>query len=124
MKVEAILSNSQLLRGTGEQNTYKLDNLNKEPAMQANEQKYNNLTANVDEVSKEKAKEMVEGLNDFLEPVHTSIEFQFHDKLERYYVSVVDRETDEVVKEIPPKKLLDVYAAMFEFMGFIVDERI
>ncbi|SEQ25105.1 flagellar protein FlaG [Piscibacillus halophilus] len=124
MKVEAILSNFQLLRGTGEQNTYKLDNLNKEPAMQANEQKYNNLTANVDEVSKEKAKEMVEGLNDFLEPVHTSIEFQFHDKLERYYVSVVDRETDEVVKEIPPKKLLDVYAAMFEFMGFIVDERI
>lgn len=123
MKVEAILSNSQLLRGTGEQTLYKTNSVKQRPAMQANE-KREELNQSVEEITKEKAEELVEGLNDYLEPMNTSVQFEFHDKLDRYYVSVVDRETDEVVKEIPPKKLLDVYAAMAEFMGFIVDERI
>ncbi|WP_181347267.1 flagellar protein FlaG [Thalassobacillus sp. CUG 92003] len=68
--------------------------------------------------------QVVESLNEFLEPTDTSLKFEFHDKLERYYVTLVDKQTDEVVKEIPPKKMLDVYAAMAEFMGFIVDEKI
>lgn len=56
--------------------------------------------------------------------MHTSIKFELHDKLDRYYVSVIDKNTDEVIKEIPPKKMLDMYAAMAEFMGFIVDEKV
>ncbi|GEN56554.1 hypothetical protein GCM10012290_11840 [Halolactibacillus alkaliphilus] len=67
---------------------------------------------------------MIEGLNDFLEPLETSLKFELHDKLDRYYVKVVDSKTDELVREIPPEKMLDMYAQMFEFMGFIVDEKI
>lgn len=67
---------------------------------------------------------MVEGLNDFLEPINTSIRFVLHDKLERYYVRVVDAQTEEIVREIPPEQMLDMYAAMAEFMGLIVDEKI
>ena len=74
--------------------------------------------------SKEEAAELVKGLNDFIEPMHTSIKFELHDKLDRYYVSVIDKNTYEVIKEIPPKKMLDMYAAMAEFMGFIVDEKV
>ncbi|WP_245911308.1 flagellar protein FlaG [Paraliobacillus ryukyuensis] len=73
---------------------------------------------------KKQVEGMVEALNEFLEPTHTSIKFKVHDKLDKYYVTVVDSDTDELIKEIPPKKLLDVYAAMAEFMGFIVDEKI
>lgn len=67
---------------------------------------------------------MVEGLNDFLEPINTSIRFVLHDKLDRYYVKVVDAQTEELVREIPPEQMLDMYAAMAEFMGLIVDEKI
>ncbi|HHU18943.1 MAG TPA: flagellar protein FlaG [Bacilli bacterium] len=67
---------------------------------------------------------MVEGLNDFLQPVNTSIRFVLHDKLDRYYVKVVDAQTEELVREIPPEQMLDMYAAMAEFMGLIVDEKI
>ncbi|SER81385.1 flagellar protein FlaG [Gracilibacillus ureilyticus] len=77
-----------------------------------------------EELSKENAKSMVDGLNSFLEPTNTNIRYEYHEKLERYYVTVVNSDTDEVVKEIPPKKLLDVYAGMAELMGFIVDEKI
>ncbi|MFP3361912.1 flagellar protein FlaG, partial [Planococcus sp. SIMBA_143] len=49
--------------------------------------------------------------------------FELHDKLEKYYVTVVDSETKEVIKEIPPKKFLDMYAQMAEFMGILIDEK-
>ncbi|SFM23216.1 flagellar protein FlaG [Gracilibacillus orientalis] len=81
------------------------------------------LNGNV-ELNKDQLQSMVEGLNSFLEPSNTSIRYELHDKLDRYYVTIVDQNTDEVVKEIPPKKMLDVYASMAELMGFIVDEKI
>lgn len=74
--------------------------------------------------TKEEAKELVENLNRFLRPVESAIKFVFHDKLNEYYITIIDSNTEEIIREIPPKKLLDVYAAMAEFMGLIVDEKI
>lgn len=67
---------------------------------------------------------MVDGMNKFLEPSKTTVQFELHDKLDRYYVKLVDSETKELVREIPPEKMLDMYAQMAEFMGFLVDEKI
>lgn len=67
--------------------------------------------------------EVIKGINDFLQPTHTSIKFVLHEKLDDYYVNIVDEKSKEVIKEIPSKKLLDTYAAMMEFVGLIVDEK-
>ncbi|WP_440896333.1 flagellar protein FlaG [Amphibacillus sp. Q70] len=75
-------------------------------------------------VSRADIEGMAEGLNDFLQPINTSIKFEFHDKLDRYYVKVVNSETKELIREIPPEQMLDMYAAMAEFMGLIVDKKI
>ncbi|MFD2629164.1 flagellar protein FlaG [Oceanobacillus kapialis] len=63
-------------------------------------------------------------LNEFMEPLRTNLKFELHDKLEKYYVTVIDSKTKEVIKEIPPKKFLDMYAQMAEFMGLLIDEKI
>jgi flagellar protein FlaG len=76
------------------------------------------------DIPKEKLEEVVKGLNEFLQPSHTSIKFELHDELQEYYVQIIDERTNEVVREIPPKKLLDMYAAMMEFVGLIVDKKI
>jgi flagellar protein FlaG len=76
------------------------------------------------EKKKEKLDEIVNGLNHFLEPAHTSVRFKLHEKLNEYYVVIVNDNTDEVVKEIPAKKLLDTYAAMAEHIGLLVDRKI
>ncbi|SDO19160.1 flagellar protein FlaG [Halobacillus aidingensis] len=73
---------------------------------------------------KEKLKQASEDMNEFFKAVNTSLRFQFHDKLEEYYVTIVDSDTEEIVKEIPPKKMLDMYASIAERLGFIVDEKI
>lgn len=73
---------------------------------------------------KEAVEEVIESLNDFLKPSHTSIKFKLHEKLHEYYITVVDDNTNEVVKEIPAKKLLDTYAAMAEHLGLLFDRKI
>ncbi|WP_028393548.1 flagellar protein FlaG [Bacillus cihuensis] len=84
----------------------------------------NSRVIEVNEPSKKQIQDIIESLNKFMKPTHTSVRFEFHEKLNEYYVKVVDDETDETVREIPPKKLLDFYAAMTEFIGMIVDEKI
>lgn len=81
-----------------------------------------NLT--LEQPSKELLEKAVKGINNFIEFSSTHIEFKLHEKLNEYYVTVVDNDTKEVVREIPSKKVLDVYAAMTEFVGLIVDKKI
>lgn len=75
-------------------------------------------------IPKEKMEGVVEGLNKYLKQSNTALKFQYHEKLQEYYVTLVDEKTKEVVREIPPKKMLDFYAAMTEFLGLIVDKKI
>ena len=75
-------------------------------------------------IPKQKLEEIVKGMNEFLQPSHTSLKFNVHEDLKEYYVQLIDDRTKEVVREIPPKKLLDMYAAMMKFVGLIVDRKI
>lgn len=77
-----------------------------------------------EEITKQMVKDKVDGMNEFLEPTKTAVKFQLHEKLNEYYVQVIDSITDEVLKEIPNKKFLDIYASMTELMGIIVDEKL
>lgn len=63
----------------------------------------------------------VNKLNEFMEHTQRNSKFIFHGDLERYYVEVVDAQTQEVVKEIPPKALLDAYYEMQKLAGKIFD---
>jgi len=76
------------------------------------------------EETKKKVQEAVGKMNEMLEVTNSTSRFMYHDGLERYYVTVVNRETEEVVKEIPPKKLLDAFYEMQKMLGMIVDEKI
>lgn len=83
-----------------------------------------NQQSQTGEIKKEKVEQVVKSLNDFLQPAQTSLHFKFHEKLHEYYVTIVDDKTNEVIKEIPAKKLLDTYAAMAERLGFLVDRKV
>ena len=86
---------------------------------------YQKIKENVDEQpSRDQTKQLAEQLNDLLEHKFTDVKFEFHEKLEKYYVTVVDSKSKEVIKEIPPRKMLDVYASIAESMGLIVDEKV
>lgn len=77
-----------------------------------------------DTLTKEEAKKTVDDLNHLLSLSNSHLQFVYHEKLKEYYVTIVDNKTNEVIKEIPPKKMLDLVAGLWERIGIIVNEKI
>lgn len=74
--------------------------------------------------SKEKLEQVIDGMNQFVQASNTHLKFELHDKLNEYYVTIVDDKTQEVIKEIPSKRMLDIYAEMEKHLGILVDKKI
>lgn len=79
---------------------------------------------NSENLSKKDAKTMTESMNKFLQSADAQLKFVFHEDLNEYYVTIINPATDEVIREIPSKKLMDIHAAMKEFVGILVDRKI
>lgn len=51
------------------------------------------------------------------------IKFQVHEQTEEIYVEIIDKDTGEVIKQIPPEEMLRIAASVQEFLGLILDEK-
>ncbi|MFS8572188.1 MAG: flagellar protein FlaG [Clostridia bacterium] len=78
-------------------------------------------TARNDQISREEIERAAEELNRALEHVNQRLSFKIHEGSERMIVYVIDRETNEVVRELPPEKFLDTIAKIREFIGVLFD---
>lgn len=54
---------------------------------------------------------------------HTRCEYSYHKKTNRVSIKVINSDTDEVIREIPPEKSLDMLQKMWEMAGILVDEK-
>ena len=54
---------------------------------------------------------------------HTRCEYSYHKETNRVSIKVLNADTDEVIREIPPEKSLDMLQKMWEMAGILVDER-
>ena len=79
------------------------------------------------EVAPDKIKAAVDDLNKTVKQAsplhHTQLSFKYHEDTNRISITVTDRDTDEVIREIPPEKTLDMLAKAWEMAGLLVDER-
>ena len=50
------------------------------------------------------------------------LDFEIHEATHRIMVKVIDQDTDKVIKEIPPKQILDLAAKLQEMIGILLDE--
>ena len=65
----------------------------------------------------------VANVNQALAPSFFRLNFNIHEDTNRVMVKVIDTNTDEVLREIPPESRLDIIARMQEFAGLLFDER-
>ncbi len=49
--------------------------------------------------------------------------FGIHEETNRVTIKLVDKDTKEVIKEIPPEKTLDMIARIWDIAGILVDEK-
>jgi len=67
--------------------------------------------------------EAIETANQKILGPNKEFEFAIHKKTKQIMVKVLDSETKEVIREIPPEKVLDAVAYMCEMAGIFVDEK-
>lgn len=75
------------------------------------------------DVSPEKIKSALSDINQKIRPTHTQCEFKYHEQTKRISITVKDSDTNEVIREIPPEKTLDMIAKSLELAGILVDEK-
>lgn len=74
-----------------------------------------------EQANNEQIKKAVEQLNKNM--VNSEAVFGIHEGTNRVTIKIVDRDTKEVIKELPPEKTLDMIAKVWEMAGILVDER-
>ena len=70
-----------------------------------------------------KMKDAIDKVNKKIVPTKTRCEFAYHEDTKRISIKVIDQNTEEVIREIPPEETLDMLSKMWELAGILVDER-
>ena len=76
----------------------------------------------MDVASVEELTGAVDQLNGYLEETHRGLRFSIDDNSGRTIVRVVDRETDEVIRQIPSEEMLAMIRHFNEITGNIFDD--
>jgi flagellar protein FlaG len=76
-----------------------------------------------DRTHMEDLEEQVEKINTAAQTFNTGLRFRIHEESERVMVEVVDLDENEVIKEIPPEKILNMVAQIQNIIGLFIDTR-
>ena len=71
----------------------------------------------------EKIRKSVEQINRQIGHQHVEAQFGIHKATNRVTIKIVDKDTNEVIREVPPEKTLDMIARVWEMAGILIDER-
>ncbi len=71
---------------------------------------------------KKEMAELTGRLNNVVDGINARISFSYNDKANRIVVKVINTETSEVIREVPPKEIIRLLEHMREYLGIMVDE--
>lgn len=74
-------------------------------------------------VSDELLKAAIKHVNTKMEYVGTRCEYSYHEVTNRVSIKVIDKDTEEIIREIPPEETLEMIQKMLELAGILVDEK-
>ncbi len=82
----------------------------------------NNSSKEPSSVETDKIKKALEKMN--VQLPNAEAKFGIHEATNRVMIKLVDKDTQEVIKEFPPEKTLDMLAKCMELAGVLVDEKL
>ncbi|NSW77005.1 MAG: flagellar protein FlaG [Candidatus Atribacteria bacterium] len=70
----------------------------------------------------EKTREFAEALNRLFQAFNLELRLTVHEPTREIIARIVNRQTGEVIREIPPERFLDMIAKLRELVGVLIDE--
>lgn len=122
MKVESINSNYISKNSDFEKPPVNIE-VNNETLKAQDIDKISKQELNLMPVSERAVIEAIEKANKISIDHNTKAEFSVHEVTKDIMIKIVDTERNEVIREFPPKKILDMVAKLWDLAGIIVDER-
>lgn len=71
--------------------------------------------------SPEKIEKAAQSFGVALEQLNEGIRVEFDSSTDRYITRIVNRETNEVVRQIPPEELIETIRRLRDFVGMLLD---
>ncbi|SFL23056.1 flagellar protein FlaG [Halanaerobium salsuginis] len=123
MRVDSVesLSNRQIHNNNSNNQSTRVnrnDNSNRKPESLREKEEYS------EQELEDEVRESVKDINEIVDKVKEGLSFQIHEDTEKMMVKVVDLNTDEVIKELPPEEMLDLQARIHEMVGILIDEKV
>ena len=120
--VSAPKVSKETVDGTAENITVpKLDNNTVAVAKSQNSNDKQGYEGQEQQPNPESIRRAVENINKKL--TNSEAVFGIHEKTNRVTIKIVDKETKEVIKELPPEKTLDMISKVWEIAGLLIDEK-
>jgi flagellar protein FlaG len=63
-------------------------------------------------------------LNDYMQNLHRSLQFQVDEQSGETVIKVIDSETDEMVRQIPSQEVLDAKNAVDKYKGILLEAKV
>lgn len=77
-----------------------------------------------EQISQQEVFRAIERANDKVMVRNTELRFSVHEKTKGIMIKVMNTDTQEVIREIPSERILDMVANFMEFAGLYVDKEV
>lgn len=75
-------------------------------------------------ISKSQLQENIDKFNEQARFNKTKCEFSYHEDINRVAIKVIDEDTEEIIREIPPEETLNMIKRIREMMGISIDKKV
>ena len=72
----------------------------------------------------ETVSQMTEVFNELMDKINCDVEFQYNKELDMFNVKMVDKKTNEVIKEFPPEEMIENMIKAKDWLGAFIDRAI
>ena len=127
----AVTASQQASRSSGEQGVASIQNAAKSPLNEAMKKpSVNDVPSQQAEAEKKKQEEpmdeksvslMTKELNELMNKINCDLKFQYHKEVDVMSVAMIDKSTDEVIKEFPPEEMVKNMIKAKEWIGAFLD---
>ncbi|MCI3028105.1 flagellar protein FlaG [Desemzia sp. C1] len=76
-----------------------------------------------EKITMEQLEKAVNKANEHIMGVNTQLQYRIHEGTDRIMVRLIDTESQDVIREIPPEKMLDLVAEIWKRVGLVVDKQ-
>jgi flagellar protein FlaG len=75
-------------------------------------------------LSTDEIEQIVSELNNFIQIFNTKIAFEIDKETRKTVLKIIDAQSDEIIRQIPPEELLAISKRISELLGLIINARV